>query len=99
MGQIIQLDNPVTVIQQQKQEVSHEDLDIYRKLGVLQTFIIQGDDDEECETKWMQALGLSPEDTIYAVEAGAALEEVRELESKQDNRERAVLGTEGVQGL
>lgn len=73
---------PAVVQEQQRQIQNHEDLDAYRKLGVLETFIIQGDDDEDCEQRWMAAIGLSPEETLYAVEAGAALKELRDRNKK-----------------
>lgn len=69
---------PTEVIEQQRQEQNHQDLEMYRRLGVLEVHTFQGDDDEEVELQMMKAMGASTEETLYCIEAGAALKEIRE---------------------
>lgn len=64
---------PETVeIEQQRMQVQHEDLERYRQLGILQTFTIQGDDDEDVEVQFKRELELEekPGDVIYVAEPG-----------------------------
>jgi hypothetical protein len=65
-------------IQQQKELDTAANLENYRKMGVVQTFVLQGDNDEECERDWLSLLGVAQDETLYAIEAGSVLKEVKD---------------------
>lgn len=71
MGSEFILNSPVVEIRHEDgNQVQEGDLEKYKALGVLDTVIIQGDDDEDVEQQFMDALELKTSDTLYVNEPG-----------------------------
>lgn len=60
MGRVIDIDalQGVVEVQKAQQQCTFEDLENYRKLGILQVFGYQGTD-EECEQSWLESLNVT----------------------------------------
>jgi hypothetical protein len=64
MGKVIEF-------QRQQQIESTDDLANYRELGILETFTIQGDSDEDCEMQFLSIMAdAKPGDVLYVTEPG-----------------------------
>lgn len=65
------LNSPVVEIRKDTiDQVEVGDLEKYKAFGALETVTIQGEDDEDVEQQFMDALELKTSDTLYVNEPG-----------------------------
>ena len=65
------LNSPIVEIRHEDgNQVQEGDLEKYKALGVLETHVIQGDDDEDVEVQFLSTLDAKASETIYVNEPG-----------------------------
>jgi hypothetical protein len=69
MGNIVEIDQ-ASKSTEAMSESQYQDLAMYRKLGVLETVVLQGKDDEDCEQQWLEYLKGKDNEIIYCSEPG-----------------------------
>jgi hypothetical protein len=67
MGEIVEIAKDIN---QEMAESQHKDLEMYRKLGVLEVHRLEGLNDEECELAWLDAIRIKDDAGLYVAEPG-----------------------------